>query len=62
MADGLNEALKEPVFFNGNYLRVSPSIGMSMYPEHGSTMDQLIKCADDAMYRAKKAGGNCYRY
>jgi GGDEF domain-containing protein len=27
-------------------------------PEHGDSMDALIRCADTAMYQAKQAGGN----
>ena len=41
---------------------ISASIGISLYPEHGSTADALLKNADLAMYQAKKMGKNCYRY
>jgi diguanylate cyclase (GGDEF)-like protein len=34
------------------------SIGVGGYPEHGTTMNQLIEAADRAMYRAKAAGKN----
>lgn len=62
VANALITALAEPVLFNGHTLRVSPSIGVGLYPDHGDTVDALIKHADEAMYRSKKAGGNCYRY
>lgn len=41
---------------------VTASIGIGRYPEHGSTLDQLISKADSAMYQAKKQGKNqlCY--
>lgn len=37
---------------------VSPSIGISCFPQDGDTVQELIRCADEAMYRAKKAGKN----
>jgi diguanylate cyclase (GGDEF)-like protein len=35
------------------------SIGMSIFPVNGSTVEQLIKTADNAMYKAKSSGRNC---
>jgi diguanylate cyclase (GGDEF)-like protein len=39
----------------------SLSLGIAVYPEHGSDADSLIKAADRAMYAAKSAGGRCWR-
>lgn len=36
---------------------VGCSVGISLYPEHGSTVDELLEQADQAMYRAKARGG-----
>ncbi|SIS46009.1 putative bifunctional diguanylate cyclase/phosphodiesterase [Salimicrobium flavidum] len=41
----------------GTDVYMSPSIGMSLYPEDGATPEELIKNADVAMYEAKKNGG-----
>ena len=41
----------------GNH-RLSASIGIASFPEHGSNPTRLIKAADSAMYRAKNAGRN----
>jgi diguanylate cyclase (GGDEF)-like protein len=40
---------------------LTASFGLSVYPEAGSTPAQLIQLADQAMYQAKRAGGNCVR-
>ena len=32
---------------------------MAHYPEHGTDEDALVRAADDAMYMAKHAGGDC---
>lgn len=43
-------------------LRLSCSIGISLFPEHGSTRVEMMRRADVAMYNAKKAGRNQYQY
>jgi len=49
-------------FQQGNYeLVVTPSIGIAMYPEHGSDAQSLLKNADGAMYDAKASGRNQLR-
>jgi diguanylate cyclase len=44
-------------------LRLRVSVGVSRYPDDGETADELVRCADMAMYRAKAGGGNrTYRF
>ena len=43
---------------NGTTVKTSPSIGVAVYPEHGTAQDRLYKSADVALYEAKKTGGN----
>lgn len=50
----------EPVLLNQQLLRVSASIGATLYPQDNADADQLLRHADQAMYIAKQAGKNCY--
>jgi diguanylate cyclase (GGDEF)-like protein len=49
-------ALKEPFWIGGKEVLISASIGVSLFPEHGATPQQLLRHADSAMYRAKRNG------
>ena len=40
---------------------ISVSIGIAVYPEHGTNAQQVLKAADDALYAAKNAGRDTYR-
>lgn len=51
------ESLQQPIDFSGTELRVTASLGIALYPEHGATLDALMRHADHAMYGAKRAGG-----
>ncbi len=57
-ADTLRELLAEPMFLDGQRLQVTPSIGVALIPDHGSTPADLLKRADIALYRAKDSGRN----
>ncbi|MDR5683483.1 MAG: sensor domain-containing diguanylate cyclase [Armatimonadota bacterium] len=39
-------------------MRLSASVGVAVFPDDASTPDALLRAADEAMYRAKRAGGN----
>jgi diguanylate cyclase (GGDEF)-like protein/PAS domain S-box-containing protein len=57
IAERLQRALAEPIATRGHTFSVGVSIGIARYPADGRTMDDLLKGADIAMYRAKAAGG-----
>lgn len=42
----------------GSSFHTSASIGVALYPQHGSSINELLRAADLAMYRSKKHGGN----
>ena len=46
----------------GQELKVTASIGISIYPDHGADAETLIRCADTAMYQAKEKGRNTFRF
>lgn len=46
----------------GHKCYISASIGISVYPNDGENVETLLKRADKAMYQAKHAGRNCYRF
>ena len=62
VADKILRALAQPFHVAGHQLRLSSSIGIAFYPDHGSEETQLLRNADIAMYHAKQEGRNRYRY
>ncbi|TLP55045.1 MULTISPECIES: PAS domain S-box protein [Pseudomonas] len=58
LADTLRELLAEPMSLDGQRLQVTPSIGVALIPDHGTTPADLLKRADIALYRAKDSGRN----
>lgn len=40
------------------HIHFTISLGVAAYPEHGKTPDDLTRCADQALYRAKREGRN----
>ena len=62
VAEKILKELASPFQLSSNTLRISASIGISLYPQEGRTAEHLLQNADDAMYAAKKAGRNCIRF
>ena len=50
------DGLVRPVLAAGHEIGVATSIGIALYPDHGQTVDAVIKCADQALYAAKEQG------
>jgi diguanylate cyclase (GGDEF)-like protein len=54
--------ITEPVVFKDATMRVSASIGAAKCPKQGTATDLLYKCADLALYEAKRSGRNTWRW
>jgi len=60
IAQRILDAFRKPFDVNGHALRVTPSIGIALYPDHGDDIESLLKHADTAMYESKRLGRNGY--
>lgn len=61
IAEKLLNAMIEPHLINGNALKVTISIGISLFPDDGKNAQAMMRNADTAMYQAKKNGRNNYK-
>ena len=50
------EALRRPFLVEGDELSATCSVGIAVFPDHGTTEDELIRNADLAMYQVKRRG------
>jgi diguanylate cyclase (GGDEF)-like protein len=62
VAEQLMQRIAEPFHVDSHELRVTSSIGISLFPDHGHNLGELVSTADMAMYEAKREGRNTSRY
>jgi diguanylate cyclase (GGDEF)-like protein len=62
IAANLIRRIAEPLRVGRAETSVSASIGIALYPAHGATPEELIRAADDAMYRIKHQGKNGFGF
>ena len=62
LAEAVIEEIQRPLLLNGRQVFLGASIGITMFPFDAYHAGQLLKNADIAMYQAKVAGKNCYRF
>lgn len=62
VAQKVLEVLDTPTRIAGQDLATGASIGISLFPDDGNAPEALLQAADTAMYAAKTAGRNCYRF
>ena len=62
IAQKLMDTLARPMRIDDRELFVSASIGITVFPDDGGSIDSLLKNADVAMYRAKEQGRNNYQF
>jgi diguanylate cyclase (GGDEF)-like protein len=52
------DALTRPFHIQQHQMRVSASVGIALFPDHGDSVEEILKNADTAMYQAKEGGRN----
>ncbi|MGI9236320.1 MAG: putative bifunctional diguanylate cyclase/phosphodiesterase [Woeseiaceae bacterium] len=62
IAERIGDQLRKPVTYRGHEFVVTPSIGISIYPDDADNVEDLLKNADVAMYQAKDAGRDSVRF
>lgn len=62
IAEKLLDSVRSPILHRGHELEIGFSIGISLYPDDGRTAADLMARADQAMYEAKNAGRNGFRF
>jgi two-component system cell cycle response regulator len=62
IAQRITKLLSEPFHFQNQQASIGVSIGITMYPTDDHEIDDLLRHADAAMYRAKQRGGNAFEF
>lgn len=62
VAEKIIQVMAEPIMLHGQEVRITPSIGISMYPGDARDFSTLLQNADAAMYHAKSEGRNNYQF
>ncbi|MBU1436479.1 MAG: EAL domain-containing protein, partial [Gammaproteobacteria bacterium] len=62
VAEKLLRSINEDIELDNSNIAVSCSIGIACFPEDATTYDELLKCADLAMFAAKDSGRNRYSF
>ncbi len=61
-AEKISDSLRIPHAIDEHSLLVTASIGIALFPHDGTDPQSLLRNADDAMFHAKRPGGNGYRF
>ncbi|MDQ1118568.1 diguanylate cyclase (GGDEF)-like protein [Pseudoxanthomonas sp. SORGH_AS 997] len=62
LAEAMVQSLGEPLMVQGRQVFLGTSVGITLFPEDAAGATALMKNGDVAMYQAKMAGKNCYRF
>ncbi|WP_120008144.1 diguanylate cyclase domain-containing protein [Teichococcus vastitatis] len=55
VADRIGRSLDQPMSYGGQRVSVGASLGVALYPQHGTDAESLLRHADEAMYNAKRS-------
>ncbi|HZG74169.1 MAG TPA: GGDEF domain-containing protein [Chondromyces sp.] len=61
VAKQILRSFEKPLSFNHNEISIGAGIGIALYPDDSVNKRQLIKCADQALYKAKESDGSNYK-
>lgn len=62
LASKIKNSVSAPVVANGKQFSISASIGISVFPDDSLDYEDLVRNADEAMYRVKQSGRNDFRF
>ncbi len=62
IAEKILDQLQQPFLLEGREVFISGSVGITLYPDDAGDIETLVRNADAAMYRAKEAGRNAFRF
>ena len=62
IAGKVMNCLRRPFLIGTHEIIITTSLGITFYPDDGEEQEILLRNADDAMYQAKQAGKNTFRY
>jgi diguanylate cyclase (GGDEF)-like protein len=60
VATRITESIAAPFELKGHHISIGVSTGITIYPQDDHSIDELLKHADTAMYRAKQQGGSAF--
>lgn len=58
----LQDVISKPIMFNDIEIMITASFGIAVYPSENVSKENIVQCADIAMYHAKKDGKNSYKF
>ncbi|HEY0224407.1 MAG TPA: EAL domain-containing protein [Pseudolabrys sp.] len=62
VADAVIKDVSEILSVDGQPVNIGASVGIAIFPAHGATAEELLSCADLALYQAKEEGRHCRRF
>lgn len=62
LAERIVKDFRRPIEYKHAIFNIGACIGIAQYPQDGSDAEALLRCADIAMYRGKREGGNAYHF
>ncbi|MFT6986787.1 MAG: diguanylate cyclase (GGDEF)-like protein [Psychromonas sp.] len=62
VAQDINRNIAKRFVIKDKHAYVTTSIGIAVFPDDGGSVEDIVKCADLAMYKSKESGRNCHHF